>query len=96
MAKRKSPEPSLVRVRVRTSFNGMHAGDEAVTTMDDRLQGWLNAGLVEVTGDGQDPAGQGSAEPDAAGGQPDGAGDSGPAGGEQGEGFGAGGYGAFA
>lgn len=56
---KKTPAPARearVRVRVRTSFNGMQAGDEANVTVDARVQGWINAHLMEVVDGGQDPA----------------------------------------
>jgi hypothetical protein len=59
MAAKKTP----VRVRVRTSFNGMVAGDEADVELNARVQGWLNAGLMEVVS-GESTAGPGSTEPD--------------------------------
>lgn len=82
-----------VRVRVRISFNGLRRGDESLAVMDDRLQSWVNAGLVEVIGDGEDQTGPGRAESDNHERDPDGVARGGPAGGEPGEGFGAGGYG---
>lgn len=52
---------SYVRIRVRTSFNGMYAGDEADVVLDSRVAGWVEAGVVEVL-DGQDQAGPGGSE----------------------------------
>ena len=89
------PEPVRARVRVRTAFNGMHAGDEALLEIDARVQGWINAGVVEVV-DGTDQARSGGAEPNAHERDPDRTAGSGSAGREPGEGFGTGGYGAFA
>jgi hypothetical protein len=53
-----------VTIRARVSFNMVQIGDTANVPLDARVQGWLDAGLVEVIhGAGQ--AGPGSAEPDA-------------------------------
>lgn len=82
------------RIRVLVSFNGMIKGDEATLELTPRVQGWINAGVVKVVGDGKDPARPGTAESSAAGSLPLGAGDSGPSGDEQGKGFGSSGYGA--
>lgn len=82
-----------VTIRVLTSFNGMHRGDESTIPLSSTVQGWINAGLVEVMARGTDPAGQGAVEQADQGGIAFGAGDSGQAGDEPGEGFGSGGYG---
>ena len=82
-----------VRIRVLTAFNGMRRGDAADVHLTDRVQGWVNAGLVEVESGGKDQARPGRTEPTAERGVPFGTGDGGPAGDEPGEGFGAGGYG---
>lgn len=58
-------------IRVRTAFNGMRIGDEATLPLNEKVQGWIEAGLVEVvepgggygvSAYGKDPAGPGSAE----------------------------------
>ncbi len=81
------------RVRVLTSFNGMRRGDEADVELNPRVQGWVNAGLVEVIGSGTGAAGPGGAEPDDHQRDAVRASGSGASGGEPGEGFGTGGYG---
>lgn len=81
------------RIRVRTSFEDLRRGDEAVVDLNVRVQGWLEAGLVEVVGGGEGEAGPGSFEPAAVPRKPRGAGDGVEAGREPGEGFGSGGYG---
>jgi hypothetical protein len=88
---RKAPE--TVRIRVLTSFNGMHRGDEADVVMSPVVQGWLSVGLIKVVGGGKDPAGPGGTEQDDHRSVPAGARGSRPASGEPGEGFGTGGYG---
>lgn len=40
-------KPARAHIRARVSFNGMVAGDEAEVEVSERVQGWLNAGLVE-------------------------------------------------
>ena len=83
-----------VRVRVLISFNDVQKGDEAdLYGLNDLVQGWVNAGLVEVL-NGPDPAGSSGAEQDDNERVQGGAEGSLPAGGEPGEGFGSGGYGA--
>ena len=95
MAPRKkiSRPAGQVRVRARVSFNGLHRGDEGDVIMNEVMQGWIDAGLMEVI-DGTGEAGPGGAEPDAHERVADGAAGSGEAGSEPGEGFGAGAYGA--
>lgn len=83
-----------VRIRVLTSFNGMVRKDEADVHLSARVQGWIDAGLVEVVDGGKDQARPGGTEPATDGGVPFGAGGGSTAGGEPGPGFGAGGYGA--
>lgn len=93
MAKRKM---TLIHVRVRISFNGMRKGDEATVPDSPRVRAWIDGGLMEVVGDGENQAGPGSAEPDADERDAERTEGSGPSGGEPGQGFGTGGYGAFA
>ena len=81
-----------VRLRIRTSFNNMYEGDEADVVMNDRIRGWIEAGVAEVM-DGQDQAGPGGAEQDDHQRVPDGAARGSKAGRESGQSFGAGGYG---
>lgn len=38
----------FVTLRVRHSFNGMYAGDTATVELNERVQGWINAHVVEV------------------------------------------------
>lgn len=79
-----------VTVRVRVSFNGMEEGDVCTVELTPRVQGWINAGVAEVTDSGTDQAGPSSVVPDdderVAGGAEGGV----SAGGEPGEGAGAG------
>lgn len=82
-----------VTIRVLTSFNGMHKGDESTIPLSGIVQGWIDVGLVEEVDRGEDPAGPGAVEQADQGGVAFGAGDSGQAGDEPGEGFGSGGYG---
>lgn len=92
MAARKKTSAKLTRIRVNVSFNGMYRGDVADTVLDAKVQSWVGAGLVsivpgfelEVTADGKDPAGQGSAEPSVPVDGTDGGGHSSASGGEQG------------
>lgn len=56
--------PERIHIRARTSFNEIVQGQEATVEMNAKVQGWLNAGLVEVVHDGTTEAGPGSAEPD--------------------------------
>lgn len=81
-----------IHVRVLISFGDVKAGDIAHMERTPRVQGWIDAGLVEVL-DGEGEAGPGGADTDDREGLEDGAASGGPAGGEPGEGFGAGGYG---
>ena len=90
---RKRKMSETVHVRVLVSFDAVRAGDVAHLERTPRVQGWIDAGLVEVL-DGKDQAGPGSAEPDDNERVTGGTEGSVPAGGESGEGFGAGGYGA--
>ncbi len=93
MANKKIP-PAPVRVRVLVSFNDVQKGDEAdLYGLNDLVQGWVNAGLVEVLS-GTDPTGSGAAESDADQRVQGGVEGSLPAGGDPGEGFGTGAYGA--
>lgn len=85
--------PKTLRIRVRTSFNDLVRGDEADLELTPKVQGWLNAGLVEVVPDGASEAGQSSAEPDDNERVPTGADRSVKASRQPGEGFGTGGYG---
>jgi hypothetical protein len=69
---------TVVRIRILVGFNNLRAGDESVTDLDPRVQGWVNAGLaeivstetvpmeleLEVSDGGADPAGPGEPEPD--------------------------------
>lgn len=84
--------PEWVNVRVLISFGDVKAGDVAHLERTPRVQGWIDAGLVEVLG-GESEAGPGSPDPDDNERVTGGVEGSVPAGGEQGEGFGAGGYG---
>lgn len=91
MGRRKTLE--TIHVRVLISFGDVKAGDIAHLERTPRVQGWIDAGLVEVL-DGESEAGPGSADPDDREGLESGTADSVPAGGEQSEGFGAGAFGA--
>ena len=90
MARKKN----TVRVRALISFNDVQAGDTADLALDARVQGWINAGLVEVVGGGTGTAGPGG--PATGDDERVQAGAEGvvPPGGEPGEGFGSGAYGA--
>lgn len=83
-----------VRVRATVSFHDIRRGDESTIALDPIVQGWINAGLLEVIDGGKDSARQGSAKPDDSGGVAARAGNGSAASAEQGQGFGAGGYGA--
>ena len=96
MTKQKTLRNTPARVRVLRSFNGMQAGDEGDVVVTDRIQAWINAGLLKVVEGGTDSAGPGSVEPDDHERVEDGVAGSVPAGREPGEGFGAGGYGTSA
>lgn len=97
MTWKQSPKTGArVRLRVLVSFNDLQQGESADVLLDARVQGWIKAGLVEVDAHGEDPAGQGSAEPDDHERVADGAARGEQAGGEPGEGFGAGSFGASA
>lgn len=63
---------NLVRLTVRTSFNGLYKGDTAVVQYDDRVRGWVAAGLVSVerVTDAPSEAEPGGAEPDDQGSEP--------------------------
>lgn len=71
------PGPTLAHVTVLVSFNGMLAGDTAVTELTPLVQGWANIGLVsidqtaevelEVMEGGEDPTGPSEPEPDVPG-----------------------------
>lgn len=91
------PKPHQLRVRVQVlvAFNGMYAGDTADVLVDERMSGWIRAGLVKVVDDGANPIGPGAVVADDPGSLTVGAGDSSASGDEPGEGFGSGGYGAF-
>ena len=54
-----------VHVRALHSFNEIQKDDEADLELTPRVQGWINAGLMEVLGGGADQAGPGGAEPAA-------------------------------
>lgn len=90
MGRRKTSGP--IHIRVLISFGDVKAGDIAHLERTPRVQGWIDAGLVEVL-DGEGEAGPGSTDTDDREGLEGGAAGSSPAGGEQSEGFGAGGYG---
>lgn len=92
MARKKPVQVNVVGIRVLVSFNGMYAGDTAVVPVSQRVQGWINAGLV--VSDGESQAGPGAADPNDSGSVALGAGDDSPAGDEQSQGFGSGDYGA--
>lgn len=66
----KDPVPDWVRIRVLRSFGTVVAGDEADLALDQRVQGWINAGLVKVVDGGPDQAGPSGSEPDPEGGVP--------------------------
>lgn len=85
------------RVEILVPFNGMYRGDTADVVVDERVQGWINAGLARLTEavNGTDQARPGAAIADDPGGVAFGAGDSSASGDEPSQGFGAGGYGAF-
>lgn len=83
-----------IRIKARTSFNGVRAGDSTELELTPTVQGWINAGLAEEIKDGPSKARPSSAEPDADERKPSGADGGKPSGGGQGKGFGAGSYGA--
>ena len=90
------PEPinvTVARVTVLVAFNGMYAGDSAVLPVSDKMQAWVDMGLVRV--DGADQTGPGEPVADNPGSVATRVGDSSASGDEPSEGFGAGGYGAF-
>lgn len=60
---RKTETPATVRLRARVSFMDIREGDESVSVLDETVQGWLNAGFVEVIDGGETSAGPSSAEP---------------------------------
>lgn len=91
MAARKVLKTTHVRVLV--SFDDVKAGDVAHLALTPRIQGWIDAGLVEVL-DGEGQVGPGEFEPDDHERVPGGTEGSVPASGEPGESFGAGPYGA--
>lgn len=53
-----------VRIRARVSFNEIQEGDESSVRLTPRVQALLNAGLVEVVGDGKDSTGPRGPESD--------------------------------
>lgn len=65
MGRPKKTEP--VTVRVRTSFDGFRAGELYSAELDATLQGWIDAGWMEVLDGGTDPAGPGSTPEDVPG-----------------------------
>lgn len=67
MARTKKSETETVTIRVLTSFDGFRQGEQYTGAWDALLQGWVNAGLMEVIEGGKDPAGPSSAEPDVPG-----------------------------
>jgi hypothetical protein len=75
MTRKKTPAVEYhrrARIRVRTSFDGFRQGDEVEVHVDSVVAGWIEIGVVEVVEelggpDGEDPAGQGGAEPDVLG-----------------------------
>jgi hypothetical protein len=83
-----------VHIHVLVSFGDVKAGDLAHLERTPRVQGWIDAGLVEVLDDGESEAGQGAAESADDERVTDGAEGGEPAGGEPGQSFGAGPYGA--
>lgn len=83
-----------VQVKVLVSFGNLQRGDTAAVQLNPCVQGWINAGLVEVDGGGEDQAGPGGPEPDDDKRDPLGAAGSESAGGAEGASFGAGPYGA--
>jgi hypothetical protein len=85
--------PKTVRVRARLSFDNVYEGDESETELTEKVQRYLDAGLLEVVGDGTDPAGPGGSEPDDDQRDAEGAAGGGAAGRQPGEGFGTGSYG---
>jgi len=85
-----------VRVRALVSFDLVEVGDEADLELDERVQGWINAGVAEVVDGGADPAGPSGAEPDDDERVQARADGSLPTGREPGSSFGAGPYGASA
>lgn len=91
--KKKTSKSELIEIVV--SFNGMYAGDTANVIIDERVQGWINAGLAKVVDSGADQAGPGAVVADDPGSLTVGAGDGSAPGDEPSEGFGSGGYGAF-
>jgi hypothetical protein len=82
-----------VHIHVLVSFGDVKAGDLAHLERTPRVQGWIDAGLVEVLDDGESEAGQGAAEPADDERVEGGAEGSIPASGEPGQSFGAGPYG---
>ncbi|MGS2588101.1 hypothetical protein [Streptomyces hebeiensis] len=80
MTRKKTPAPGRrAEVTVLVSFNGMVAGDTATVDVNERVQGWINAGLAREVNGGTSTARPGSAEPNDPGSKPQGAGDSGQA-----------------
>lgn len=90
MARKTPAAPAPVRIRALLSFGTVVAGDEADLVLDQRVQGWINAGLVKVVDGGQDQAGPSGSEPDPAGGVETESGDGRPSGDEPGQGSGTG------
>lgn len=88
-----SAAPKLVTIRVNVAFNGLYKNDTADVVLDDRVQGWINAGLAAVI-DGADQAGPGRSQQDDSRGVAQRTGGSSAAGHEPSQGFGSGGYGA--
>lgn len=78
MARKKSPTTGFhrrARFRVRISFDGFVQGQEFEAEVDSLVAGWIEVGVVEIVEelggpDGEDPAGQGSVEPDVLGDEP--------------------------
>jgi len=78
MTRKKTPLTEYhrrARVRVRIAFDGFRQGDEAEVHVDSVVAGWIEIGVVEIVEelgepDGEDPAGQGGAEPDVLGDEP--------------------------
>lgn len=70
MAKREV-EITLVHLRARVSFMDIREGEESMSVLDETVQGWINAGFVEVVDGGEATAGPSGAEPDVLGDGPE-------------------------
>lgn len=75
MTRKKTPLTEYhrrARIRVRTSFDGFRIGEEFEVRVDTVVAGWIEIGVVQIVEElggpnGEDPAGQGGAEPNVLG-----------------------------